>query len=243
MLGGVSGPLRLFFFYQSLALKRRITTSGLNAFGSAMPNSIIIGVPLLIYTFGELPSGAFTMALLVENIVLFPLALVIMDSGFSHQGSSKVIQTLKETGKKILTNQFMIAIFAGLSVSFMQLPIPDVVDRIIAMLAQAAPAVALFFVGGTLVGTSVKGRISSIGLISVGKLLINPLLVTVIILLLPEMPKELKVSAILLSACPMLTIYPIVASKYNLAEEASSTLLVTTVISFFSISLILWIVT
>jgi malonate transporter and related proteins len=240
--GGCLATFVIFFLISKYFLQSSITESGLNAFGTSLPNSIIIGVPLLIYLFGSLPSAAFTMALIVENALIFPLALLLMDIGLHKGEKDGIFSMIKAIGVKLLRNQFILAIFAGLLVSALHIPIPAVITKIIDILAQAAPATALFFIGGTLVGTSLKGRMKQIGIVSFGKLVIHPILVVLIIQLLPEMDPQLRISAIVLASCPMLTIYPIIASKYGRAEESASTLIVTTFASFLTISIALWFV-
>jgi malonate transporter and related proteins len=54
------------------------------------------------------------------------------------------------------------------------------------------------------------------------------------------MESSLQISAILLAGMPMLGIYPLLAQRHGLAGFCASALLVTTVASFFTISLILW---
>lgn len=239
--GGLMSFIIIFFISKYLT-KATLTESGLNAFGSALPNSIIIGAPLLIQIYGSLPSGAFTMALLVENILIFPLALILMDLGIHKDSSSSIISSLRTILTGLPKNQFLMAIVLGLCVSAFQIPIPDVLGKIIDLMGQAAPAVSLFFIGGTLVGSTLNGRLGTISLVACGKLMIHPLLVAFIITLLPEMDTQLRVSAIVFASCPMLTIYPIVASKYALAQEATSTLLLTTIASFLTLTVSLWLV-
>ncbi|WP_098418579.1 hypothetical protein [Marinobacter sp. LV10MA510-1] len=73
----------------------------------------------------------------------------------------------------------------------------------------------------------------------IGKLLIHPLLVGLIIWLLPPFNPELQLAAVLLAAMPMMSIYPIFGTQYGYRNFTASTLMLTTITAFITISLIL----
>ena len=107
------------------------------------------------------------------------------------------------------------------------------------MLAQASVAVALFTIGGTLVGNPIKGDLESIGTVLTGKLIIHPILVFLLLMLAPTLDEELKLSMLILAAMPMLSVFPIIGSNYGAGKLCASILLLTTVTSFISITALL----
>lgn len=220
-------------------VRKTATESGLNAFGAAMPNSIFIGLPVLLQLFGEVPAGAFTMVLLVENFLIFPLALIVMDAGAAQKGTASIGATLRAITERLIKNPILLAIFAGVVVAMLDWRVPAPAAQIIDLIAQAAPATALFFIGGVLVGAKITGHLPTIAGVCGFKLLIHPALVIAILMILPPLSPDLRVAIIIFAACPMLTIYPIIAAKYGLEEEGASTLLAATALSFLSISALL----
>jgi predicted permease len=60
--------------------------------------------------------------------------------------------------------------------------------------------------------------------------------------LLPPDDPELRAAAVIFAATPMLSIYPILAQKYGFEEMCAAALLLATVLSFGTISLVLWII-
>lgn len=241
-VGSLASFLLLFLFFK-LAFKNSITESGLKGLGSALPNSIFIGYPLLLQVLDQPPIGAFAMALLVENILIFPLALIIMDIGASVDSQKSFTGTLKEIFAQLAKNPILLAIIAGSLASTTGFQLPEIADKIVTMMAQASAATSLFFVGGLLVGTTIKGSTRSIAAVSIGKLIIHPLLVATCVLLLPDFDPQLQMTAVLLATSPMLAIFPIIGAKYGHGQISASIMLVTTVASFVTISAILLFIT
>jgi malonate transporter and related proteins len=58
--------------------------------------------------------------------------------------------------------------------------------------------------------------------------------------LLPPIDPVLRTAAIVYACMPMLSIYPVLAQKYQHEGFCAAALLATTVLSFFSISAVLW---
>lgn len=241
-IGSLLSFILMFTFFK-IFFKNKITESGLKGLGSAMPNSIYVGFPLLIQAMDSPPFTAFAMALLVENIIIFPLALIVMDIGANKGSEKSILHTLSKVVSSLVKNPILIALTAGLIASLAELTLPGPVDKVVTLLAQASTAVALFFIGGLLVGTSIRGSVRSIAAVSIGKLIIHPALVAGCIFLMPDFDPELKTAAILLAASPMFAIYPIIGARYNYGAISASILLVTTTASFATISVILWILT
>lgn len=236
-VGSVLCFIILFLFFR-LVRKNDVTESGLKGFGAALPNSIFIGYPVLVQALDSSAQLAFTMALLIENLVIFPLALIVMDAGSAdRQSKAKLLQGIV---LQLVKNPILIAIFSGFVMSMINTELPAPVEKIITMLAQASPAAALFFIGGILVGTTVKGSMTSIISVGIGKLILHPILVASCIFLLPDFDPQLQKAAILLAASPMLAIFPIIGARYGHGALSASMLLITTVSSFVTISTVLW---
>jgi len=91
----------------------------------------------------------------------------------------------------------------------------------------------------------VRGMRSQVALITVGKLLLHPAAVWAAVLLLPMMglpalTGELRAAAVLSAAMPMLGIFPLLAQRHGHEGFAAAALLAATVLSFFPLSAILW---
>ncbi len=219
-----------------------LSVSGVKGMGMAVSNSAFIGYPVLLQVFGEPPAQAFAMSLMVENLLIIPLALIIIESG-GRQAETSHWQHYRTVFGRVLRNPLVLAIAAGMLVSLLKLEMPAMIDKTLSMLAQTSAAVALFSIGGVLVGTSIRGNLSAIPAVVAGKLLLHPLLVFLLLMLVPGMDPELRLSMLLLASMPMFSVFPIVAGNYGMGQTSASILIITTLMSFFTLTVMIGLLT
>ena len=119
---------------------------------------------------------------------------------------------------------------------------PEPVARTINLFSAASGALSLFVIGGSLVGLKPEGVKGTIAQIAVGKLLVHPLLMLVVLLwLIPVADPALRSAALLTCAMPMMGIYTILAQRFGHGAISAAALLVTTVASFFTLTGLLWV--
>jgi hypothetical protein len=73
------------------------------------------------------------------------------------------------------------------------------------------------------------------------KLCVHPLAVLAAVMLVPGIEPAVRMAAVLFGCMPMFSIYPILSQQYALEREAAAALVLTTVVSFFSITLWIWV--
>lgn len=220
--------------------RQQSVAGGIKALGMSLPNSAFIGYPVLMQVFGETPAVAFSMALMIENIIIFPLAMTVVEySSGKKQSDNSLLQIWSTVLKRVFKNPIILSIAAGLLASIISLELPAIVDRSLQMLSSASIAVALFYIGGTLVGSSLRANTQEMSGVVIGKLILHPVLVALLVWLLPDFDRTLQLSAIILAAMPMMTMYPVIGSGFGYQKFCANTLLVTTVMSFITISIVL----
>ncbi|MEH6473983.1 MAG: AEC family transporter [Halopseudomonas sp.] len=207
--------------------------------GMSVSNSGFIGYPLMLLTFATPPVAEFAMVLLVENLLMVPMTLALLEYGASRGNGNMGLALWKPLAKRVLGSPVILAILSGVAVSLLDIPIPAVLDQSLEMLAGAAAPIALFAIGGSLVGASVRGTGRQTASIVVGKLVLHPLFVALALSLMPGVSPEHKITAILFAAMPMASIFPVIGGSYGHQLSCSTALLVTTVAAFFSITLFL----
>lgn len=122
----------------------------------------------------------------------------------------------------------------------LQLPISGVLARTINMLELSSTAVSLFVIGGTLVGLSTRSMRRDVSAIALGKLVLHPLAVGLMVWWLAPANPALRAAAVVFASVPMLSIYPLLAQKYGHEGLCAAALLGATLLSFVSISGVLW---
>ncbi|MAY85262.1 MAG: transporter [Pseudooceanicola sp.] len=213
--------------------------------GCACPNSGFIGYPLLLLLFPDLAGLVLAQNVLVENVLLIPLCLVLMDLAEDRESVS-VPAMLGRVLRDLLRRPLIVGLLAGLAVSALGIPLPGPVNRLFEMLAASASALALVVIGGTLVGLPMFGNRAMAAQIALGKLLMHPALTTVAALVLTGvglvvLPPDLRAAVILSAAMPMFGVYTIFAQERGLEGAASLAQLMATSGAFLSLSaLLLW---
>lgn len=123
----------------------------------------------------------------------------------------------------------IIGITAGIVYGSFDLHFPQVFETTIGLVATAESPVALFVIGGSLVGLKLTGQRTDIAAVVIGKLILHPLTVLAVLaalaLVAPPMDAKLTQAAVLFAAMPMLSIYPVLAQKYDLAPFCAAALL------------------
>ncbi len=219
--------------------RKPLTETGMAAMGVSCSNSGYVGYPILLQFLGPAAGVGLALTVLIENLITIPLALAIADSGESEHASWQ--RMMLESVKRMAQLPMMQAIVLGFVFSMLGWHLPEVLSKTVNMFAAATAAIALFVNGGSLVGMRVLGLIQEVRWIAVGKLVVHPLAVGLMLMVVGPIEPSLKISAVLLAGMPMLGIYPLLAQRHGQEGFCAAALLITTVASFFTISLILWV--
>lgn len=241
----LTGSLLVFaagYLWSSKGAKLPAMESTFQGIGMCCPNSGFIGYPILLMALPEVASTALTLSMIVENLFLIPLALIMAERAKGGAGHGKQI-ALKIAGR-LLRNPVIWAIVSGLFVSLLQLEMPVVIAKPIDLLALSSTAIALAVIGGTLPEFPLQAINGRVVPVVVGKLILHPLAVGFCLMLaaaagIAVADPRLADAAIIIAAMPTMRIYPILAQRYGQQKGAAVAMLVMTVLSFFSISLVL----
>ena len=219
-------------------LGQSLSYSSMMAMGMSCPNSGFVGYPIILLSFGPVAGVALALNMVVENFLLLPLLLAIADAqGQPGQWKSVLLQTLKN----VLSNPMIWGVVAGVAFSLSGLQMPAPVARTVDLFAQSSAVLALFVIGGSLVGLQARGLQGTVLPIALGKLVLHPLAMwAVLVCLVPIADPALRAAALLTGAMPMLGIFTILYQRHGHSTVSAAALLVTTVLSFFTLSALLW---
>ena len=231
---GALATMAVGLWWMRRVARQPAVLSVVQTMGMCCPNSGFVGYPINLLLLGPVAGLILGMNMLVENLLLIPLLLALMDAA---SGAGHWREVVRGAAAGLLRNPMVLG-----------LPLPAVADRTGGLFAQASAAVSLFVIGGSLAGLRIKGLGAQVAQIAAGKLLVHPLLTVGALLALealgmPPMDAALRTGVVLAAACPMFGIYPILAQKHGHDGLAAAALLGTTVASFFTISAALWLLT
>ena len=190
-----------------------------------------------------LPEGSVSAYL--PNPYLAPRTLLLALAERSRGEAGHWTVVVGQSLKRLAVNPLIMGLAAGLLVSVMRWQLPESLLRVINLFALASAGLSLFVIGGTLVGLPLNGMWRQIMPIVFGKLVLHPLAVLGMVTLLPwlgvaALEPQLRQAAVLMAAVPMMSIYPILAQSYGKEDMSAAALLATTVVSFVSLSGLIW---
>ncbi|WP_235040809.1 AEC family transporter [Vreelandella profundi] len=221
--------------------RQPLHASAMQALGMAASNSGFVGYPVAAMVIGSPAAILMALNMVIETLIIIPIALILAEMG-SQKGTS-LGKTIQQTALNLAKNPVLIGLFIGIALSVSNLNLPAPIYKAMTLLADAAGPAALFVIGGTLFGLQVKGMARDVGQIVIGKLLIHPLVIFIAFSLVPDIDPLYKVGAILFAAAPMISIYPLIGQRYGAGGMSAAAMLVATISSFFTLSLIIGLLT
>jgi len=239
LLAYCAGSLIVYLLGLLFALRVRrepLDTGAISALGMAVSNSGFVGYPIVAMLLGPAAAIGLALNMLVENLLIIPLSLILAEAGRQQGSAAKV---LRETAKRLAKTPLIIAMLVGLLLSLLEARLPAIPGKVVDMLASASAPVALFVIGGSLYGLKLHGLFAELRMIAVGKLLLHPLAVFLLFSLLPDVDPVLMVAGVLFASAPMLSVYPIFGQRFGVEGRCAAALLFTTLMSFFTISLLI----
>lgn len=229
-------------FGLSLAWSRRQRTTlgdaAMQALSATYANVGYMGIPLCRMAFGDasLVPGVITMV--ITACPQFALGLTLME--LDRPGQAGFARIASRIGRALVRNPLLIAPVAGLALGLTGLPLPLAVDRFLTLLGGAATPCALVATGLMLGETTERFRPLLVGRLVFLKLFVQPAVAWVIAFRLLTLPPYWAETAVLMSALPTGAGAFILAKLYGREAAATSgTVLVSTILSFFTLSVLL----
>jgi malonate transporter len=235
--------LAIYFFSLAVfkyVLKDGLTGSSIKGLGSSFSNSGFIGLPLLLQFFDNPPMAAFAMVVLFENLVMMPLGLIMLEYG-NRDRTKTSQQVLTAICSQLVKSPLIMAIAFGALAVVSGLQLPSLASDSLGIAAKATAGAGLIYIGGTIASAELIGRYRDMLIVASFKLVLFPLLVSLALLvgLGSTLNPQLSTSLVLFAAAPMITVYPIIGSKFGYATFCSATLVVTTGLSLITLSCVL----
>lgn len=225
-------------FGYSAAKKRTPARRAFLGMGMSSTNNGFIGLPIFLILLPEWAGAAVGMDMLVDNTLTIPLTLFLAEQAI---GTGTIRERLIATIRGVLLHPLVLAIIAALVLNAVGVVLPEFLHRSVDLIAGTSTGVALFTVGGMLVGLQIKGALTDIFMIVGSKLLIMPtvafgLLMSFIAIGLPDLPNELRAAAIITCALPPFSIMPSIAEPYGEADVTTAAMMLSTLLSFFTLA-------
>ncbi|MBV6657719.1 MAG: AEC family transporter [Devosiaceae bacterium] len=215
-------------------------TGTVGGFSSAQANTVLIGIPLILTSFGEAGRVPIFLLIAIHLPIMMTAATVSIELGGA-QGA-RWQEVARKLAVSILTHPIIIGILAGLAWRFSGLTIPAIPFQILEMLGSTAVPCALFSAGMALKRYGVAGDVRVTVVVSFLKLLVHPALVFALGTYVFALPPVWLGAAVLFAACPSGINAYLLANRYGTGIRiASSSIAVSTGLAVVSVTFWLWV--
>ncbi len=252
--GGTSGntgggPAALAFFLAALVvygaamwialrqLSLNLAEAGLFALNCTFGNTVMMGIPLTAAAYGQAGVAVLLALIALHSMVLLSLGTIVAEFGIHR--AAPLGRVLRSTLVGVVKNPIVMAVLIALVWSTLALPVPSAMRRTLELLGASSPPLALFCLGGSLASFKLAGSLRDVAWALVLKLAVLPVLVFGLCRLFGLGPLETAV-AVTTAALPTGANAFMLARRYAVgAERSGATVLVSTVISVFTVAAVL----
>lgn len=222
------------------ALRRPAADAAPIAMGACFGNTVMLGVPLALSAFGDAAAAPVALLISIDTPLLWIVATTHIEWTL-HQGRPGALAQVRGVALDLIRNPIVAAVLAGTAWRLSGLAMPEIAEKMIALLAQAAVPCALFALGMTLAGFELKGQAPTLAAICILKMLFFPLCVYLLAAHVFELSPLWTAIAILFAAMPVGANAYLFAARYDRAvRSVSGAIALSTALSIVTVSLVLY---
>ncbi len=221
-----------------LVYQASLTKMGIQGAAASYGNIGYIGLPLCLGVFGKDAAIPAILVFCFDNTLQF--VLVPLFNALDNEGPVKVRELVKKIFLKVFLHPFLLATMAGILFLSGDIPMPVPLDKLLTMLERAAGPCALFALGVTVAQQPALRFKMEFSIIILAKIVIHPILTFLILSYIGGFDKTWMGVAVLMAALPTASNVFVMASDYKTyVDGTSNSILISTVISFVTISALL----
>lgn len=213
----------------------------ITAVAGAYSNIGYMGPGVTLATFGPAATVPTALVFCFDNALLFTLVPLLMALGGERQSPMSTALIIL---RRILLHPFILATIVGIAAAALQVRPPVFVDKMLTSLMQAAAPCALFAMGVTVGLRPVERITAEIPVVLAIKLLVHPAAVFLALALIGGFDRVWLMTAVLMACLPpALNVY-VLAQQYRAhVSQASTIVLIGTLVSVASVTAFLWAIT
>ena len=249
-----SSPLNLIYAYcaaaaivwvlatlmTALVLRRPAADAPSLAMASTFSNSVMLGIPLAISAFGEAAAAPAALLVTIDSPLLW-IAATLHISAVARDRDTAPLRALAGIVLDLLRNPIVMALALGVIARAVDLQLPELVEKTIALTAQSAVPAALFALGMSLATYKLAGQGPTLTMLCLLKLAAFPAIAYAMCVHVFDVQPLWTAVATLFAAMPVGANAYLFAARYERAVGSVSTaIMVSTAIAIFTASGLLY---
>lgn len=212
--------------------------------GSAFSNNGVLGIPLVLTTWGEPGLVPLFMIIAFHSAILLSLCSVLIEWHRGGEGGSSLAHRLGRMAFAILRHPVLVAIVFGLAWGVaareFDLAFPKALELALKWIGDSAVPCGLIVLGASLAGIRLAGDLPQIITMTAMKLVLQPLCVWLLARFVFDLQPIWVAVATLAAALPTGANFYMMAQRYDVfLQRATSTVLVSTALSIVTLSMLL----
>ena len=211
----------------------------INAFSGSFSNTVLLGIPIILLAFGEEAVVPLFIIIGTHGLIMVPLFTIMLEMAKS--GKGRLITVIARTLYGLISNPLIIGLLSGLACNYFEISLWKPVDDMAKFMGNSVTPCALFALGATLAGFSKNIPWQEVPLIVIIKTIVHPLVVWAMATLVFGIKEAIWIQVLVMLAAQPTGVNPFLfASRYNVGQlVASSAVFMSTIISIFTLSLLL----
>jgi len=223
----------------SLLWQRTFSQQVINAFSSSFSNTILLGIPIILLTFGDRAVLPLFIIIGTHGIIMVPLFTIMLEMGKSGRAPIKTV--IVRTSYGLFTNPLIIGLLSGLACNLFEITLWKPLDEMAKLLANSVTSCALFALGATLASFRKNIPWQEVPMIVILKTILHPVVVWGLATLVFRVKEVIWIQVLVLLAAQPTGVNPFLfASRYNVGQLVSSgAAFISTIFSIFTLSALL----
>jgi hypothetical protein len=215
-----------------------IAPTAMRSFNTSCGNTAMVGIPLCIAAFGKGAALFAVLATIVNAVVGVSITVLFIEA--SRQAAVSRTHLIGRIAWSLAKNPLMIAFFLGFACAVGYGVPPPALTSLCDMLGAAAIPCSLVATGLFFAGHLQRIAFSEASVFTFMKLIIQPLIGWSVARYLFGIDGQQLAIIVILSAMPLASTCFVVAQRFDvLAEETSSMMIISTIASLFTLSILL----
>jgi len=222
-----------------LLWQRTFSQQVINAFSSSFSNTVLLGIPIILLTFGDRAVLPLFIIIGTHGIIMVPLFTIMLEMGKSGRAPIKTV--IVRTSYGLCTNPLIIGLLSGLACNLFEITLWKPLDEMAKLLANSVTSCALFALGATLASFRKNIPWQEVPMIVILKTILHPVVVWGLATLVFRVKEVIWIQVLVLLAAQPTGVNPFLfASRYNVGQLVSSgAAFISTIFSIFTLSALL----
>jgi len=208
-------------------------------FSAAFGNTVLLGIPLVLTSFGDQASLPLFLLMAFHGTVLFTSLTVVLEAGRGGSAELRAVALKAVTG--LANNPILWGMAGGIAFNVLDLELPGPVERWATLMAGAALPCALFSVGASLRVYRIAGALGPALMIVALKLVVLPLVVWLLAAAVFDVPPLWAKVVVLLAALPVGVNAYLFGARYDAGQaESAAAIVLSSILSILSLPVVLY---